>query len=306
MIRLLVIGRSATSWGEKLLALAPDITVDVARLPAAGIRQLAKTPPDAVFVVEATHAERVSMLVEAVRQQPLGALTPIIAHGDGLDPTLDVQALLSGADGPSEVLRALEEALELEIGELTAEADAVVTLESPRGSATAGIDADAPQPSGTWPPETTSTRGTSATTAPSEPTETQPARIETPKFILEEIVDDEPPGPRALDRAELFATRPRGRSQSDVEDATVKRMLRSVRHEDYYAILGVHRGAETPAIRDAYYRQIERFDPQNVDVDIAHRNHLELSEIRDALEDAWAVLGDADLRADYLNATIRA
>ncbi len=283
MIRLLIIGRSAADWGAKLSEHAPDMTVDMARLPAAGIRQLTATPPDAVLVVESSHADRVSTLVGAVRQQPLGALTPIVVLGEGLDPTLDVQAVLSGTPAPTLVLQALEDALELEQGELTSEAAAITTIETQR------------------PPE-----------FDREPTQVQPekaapqaARIETPKFILEEIVDEPPEGPREIERSDLFGARPRGRTESDVDEATVKRMLRSVRHEDYYAILGVHRGAETPAVRDAYYRQIERFDPQSVDVDLAHRHHLELSEIRDALEDAWAVLGDTDLRADYLQSTTR-
>lgn len=296
MIRLLVIGRGAADWGRRMLELAPDITIDTARLPAAGIRQLASTPPDAVFIVEASNPERANALVEAVRTQPLGALTPIVVHGEGLDPTLDVQASLATADGPSEVLRALEEALEFEVGELSAEAEAVVTLESSRTASEEEATSRAP---------TAENPAVSPDVAESARAEEHPARIETPRFILEEIVDEEPEGPRRLERGELFGSRTRQRTESDVDDATVKRMLRSVRHEDYYAILGVHRGAETPAVRDAFYRQVDRYDPSNVDVDVAHRFHLELSEIRDALEDAWAVLGDADLRADYLDATTR-
>lgn len=288
MIRLLVIGRGASDWGARLLSLAPEITIDTARLPAAGIRQLAQTPPDAVFIVESSNAARATALVEAVRSQPLGAFTPIVVHGEALDPTLDVQAKLASDDGPSEVLKAIEGALELELGELTAGADAVVTMETSR------------QPTRENPAVS------KETTRPLEPpSEGGPARIETPKFVLEEIVDDEPQGPRQLEHRDLFPARGPTRRESDVDEATVKRMLRAVRHEDYFSILGVHRGAETPAIRDAYYRQLERFDDRNVDIDIAHRRHMELDEIRDALEDAWAVLGDSDLRTDYLESTTR-
>lgn len=284
------------------------MTIDTARLPAAGLRQLTSTPPDAVLIVEASNPARASALVVAVRQQPLGALTPVIVHGEGIDPTLDVQANLASANGASEVLRALEEALEFEIGELSAETDggSVVTFETPRPSSSPDR-ARAPAPDRETATEETSRAPTAENPAvtPGLRHQGEPARLETPKFILEEIIDEDPDGPRRLDRGELFGSRGRRRSQSDVDDSTVKRMLRSVRHEDYYAILGVHRGAETPAVRDAFYRQVERYDPANVDVDVAHRHHLELAEIRDALEDAWAVLGDSDLRTDYLDATTR-
>tara|TARA_B100000686_G_C16129100_1_gene636422 strand:+ start:361 stop:600 length:240 start_codon:yes stop_codon:yes gene_type:complete len=75
-----------------------------------------------------------------------------------------------------------------------------------------------------------------------------------------------------------------------------------VRHEDYYTILEVRRGAETPVIKDAYMRMAALYDGARLDFAILHQCHQELAEIRDALEDAWAVLGDNDLRRLYLGA----
>ena len=81
-----------------------------------------------------------------------------------------------------------------------------------------------------------------------------------------------------------------------------RRKLREVRHEDYYTILEVRRGAETPVIKQAYMRLVARYEPSGLDFELAHRYYGEISEILDALEDAWAVLGDNTLRQQYSGA----
>jgi DnaJ-class molecular chaperone len=93
--------------------------------------------------------------------------------------------------------------------------------------------------------------------------------------------------------------------QDRVDQETIKRKLRAVRHEDYYAILELRRGAEGAVVREAFHRLYRRFDSREIDFELAHRFEEELGELRDALEDAWAVLGDSKLRESYLEYTTR-
>jgi preprotein translocase subunit Sec63 len=111
-------------------------------------------------------------------------------------------------------------------------------------------------------------------------------------------------GARRVGHDRFFPRRDREASD-EIAPERIRRKLRAVRHEDYYAILELRRGADGPAIREAYRRQIESFAPSRLPPDLAHKYLAELHEIRDALEDAWAVLGDASLREAYLAHTTR-
>lgn len=123
---------------------------------------------------------------------------------------------------------------------------------------------------------------------------------------LDEILESEPPQPPARFRtSEIFAARLEAREESELDASDVKKKLKIVRHEDYFSILEVPRGAQTPMIREAFQKQMARFDHKSVAFEIAHALHAEIEEIRDALEDAWAVLGDAKLRTTYLEKTTR-
>ncbi len=82
-------------------------------------------------------------------------------------------------------------------------------------------------------------------------------------------------------------------------------MLRKVRHEDYFTILGVRRSAGNEQVQIAYSSLAFRFEPSKVDFDLRRSFMDELAEISDALEDAWAVLGDHALRQTYIESTTR-
>ena len=88
--------------------------------------------------------------------------------------------------------------------------------------------------------------------------------------------------------------------RGEVSEEILLRKLKEVRHEDYFTILEIRRGAEGAVIRQAYQRMIGRYDPDRLDFELVHRHYQALSEIRDALEDAWAVLGDPELRRRYM------
>ena len=85
----------------------------------------------------------------------------------------------------------------------------------------------------------------------------------------------------------------------------IRRKLKAVRHEDYYAILEIRRGAESQTVREAFHRLTALYDPAHLEFEVAHKFQDELDEIRDALEDAFAVLGDPELREPYLKSTVK-
>lgn len=276
VIRILLIGRTADTFAARLAAYTDAAEFDVAKLPAAGVRQLEQTPPDAVVVLEDNGPERLHALVDAIKKRPLGALTPVVvASNDALPDAdrkaLDVAAWIDLHAPESLVLKTLAELLGIDPREL---------VKTPFHE--------------------------HKTTAPKtyEPRpEASPKRVETPQFLLEEI--DEPTGPRRLSPQDIFPKRFSGGISDELDESELRRKLRSVRHEDYFAILEIPRGAETPAIRDAFHKITARFDQNRISFDLQHRYHTEIQEIRDAFEDAWAVLGDSKLRADYLEHTTR-
>ncbi len=269
MIQLLIIGRSAGQWASKLEVIGPAMSINTARLPAAGIREIERSPPDAV-ILEAKSSTRALSLAIAVKSRPIGEFIPVIAIApddaaenapgresveDLLPPTVDAKVLM----------RTLETALGLEPNELE-------TQETPRTL--------------------------------SEPT--SPSMVEESEFELEEIIEgpEDDPGPQKLSSRDIFGERAGERARIDVDEATIRRKLRAVRHEDYFAILEIPRASETPAVRDAFHRMRDAYT-KNIEFDLAHRYQEDLREIHDAFEDAWAVLGDPDLRASYLQHTTK-
>lgn len=264
MIQVLFIGRPAQKWANELeVEVGAGVEALAARLPAAGVRQLESSPPDAVVLVDDSSSRKPLALVDAIRERPLGELTPVI--------------LICPDDASDEDRASLD--IDAWLNERTQIRDLVATLRDMLGS-------DA------WETETSEMqRGLDEETATGEP-----------EFVLEEIAED---GPVRLGAREIFGERYDPPSNDEPGEQDLRRMLRAVRHEDYFSVLDIPRGAQTSTIRDAFHRQSQVWSEKSLDFDLTHRFHEELAEIRDALEDAWAVLGDPKLRAAYLDKTTR-
>jgi hypothetical protein len=275
MVRVLLIGRKAAAFGERIAERASEaLELDLARLPAAGLRQFESTPPDALVIIDASSAERAATMVAAVRERPIGQLIPVIviAPPAGHDEADQVDAWLSPQTPPEKLLADLEEALGVE-------------LQAVEGAA-AGV-----------------------ANSPTEPVDTSSpsSQPDQPSYFIEEI--DEADGPRRLRRDAIFSSPSGGRARPEDGDhlgeEAIRRKLKAVRHEDYYAILELRRGAEGAVVREAFHRLYRRYDPEELDFELVHRLQDELAEIRDAFEDAWAVLGDPKLRKAYLEHTTK-
>ncbi len=106
---------------------------------------------------------------------------------------------------------------------------------------------------------------------------------------------------------------PEGRA-ADPERQAVERQIDRTRitekfnqalEADYFEILGVAPEATSYELKAAYERQVREFQPGRYG-DEAYRDLWgQLEEIRRALDDAWDVLRDEGLRADYLEALAR-
>jgi hypothetical protein len=283
MIRILIIGRESATWGDRLQSRVGDgLELDTARLPASGLRQFEATPPDALVVIDSASTKRAATLIAAVRERPIGQLIPVlvIAPPPSEEEHAEVDAWLSPNVDVAQLAAALEECLGVELSD------------------SAPVDQIGSEP--------TSPRddGSSMFPAPEPPDPEQPA------YFIEEIEEEESNQPHRLGRDSIFSRpSPRAHERQDdqdrVDDETIKRKLRAVRHEDYYAILEIRRGAEGAVVREAFHRLYRRYDSREMDFEVAHRLEEELGELRDALEDAWAVLGDPKLREAYLEHTTR-
>ncbi|MFP4599825.1 MAG: hypothetical protein ACLFVJ_16320 [Persicimonas sp.] len=292
MIRVLIIGRESVAWSQKLAARAAgQCEVETARLPAAGLRQFEATPPDALVVVDTSSTKRASTLVAAIRERPIGQLIPIItiAPPPADSEAAEVDAWLSPNADIGTLAAALEESLGVELA----------------GDQATGQAASSPGAAGT-------TASISGATEPRADVNQAGADAdgdpqEAPAYFIEEI-DDDLDRPRRLDRDAIFSSpsdRNAPQTKDGVDEEALQRKLRAVRHEDYYTILELRRGAEGAVVREAFHRLYRRFDPRELDFELAHHHEDELDEIRDALEDAWAVLGDPKLRQAYLEHTTR-
>jgi len=90
-----------------------------------------------------------------------------------------------------------------------------------------------------------------------------------------------------------------------VEPATalpdaIARKLRDVRHGSYFDVLEVAPEATRYDLDAAYDRQTARFLPPEVPLDVARDFAAPLAEVREGLEDAFAVLADPALRTAYM------
>ncbi len=327
MVRLLIMGRAAMTWERRLREVAgPQLDLECARLPAEGIRRFEATPPDALLVVDTAAGQRARTLIQAIHNRPLGRLVPILLISPTPDSVatpaeiadeLDIFAWMP-LDAPAhEVVHALADALELSEDELT------------RAQELGDEPSMIPPPfSGADPSDFSDV--------------SEPRRAEHGDFVMEQIPDDEEQAeaaqageketPRADDapsggdaseprrgrgvsyeppaqpvsrvhRDSLFPVRAREVRVGEVSEEVLRRKLKEVRHEDYYTILEVRRGAEGAVIKEAYQRLRTRYDSERLDFDVVRRFYDEIDEIQDALEDAYAVLGDADLRERYRQAT---
>ncbi len=284
MIHVLVIGREAGEWEDILSAREHDgLAARSAQRPGEALRAFDELSPDMVVIAEPAGSERLEPLVAAIRGRPLGQMVPIAVAADdrpGLDDSnVDV---ISDRGGLGE---RLESHFELDF---SLSGDTEPELASPENVQTAELD----------------TIEAEESTDSSERNE----RIEGDGYVvepLEESDEEASHSARAPTSPDETVQRDSAASRSDVDEAAIDRKLRTVRHDDYFAILELERSADVRDVLEAHRRLRDQFRTSNLEPSLARSYSDALEEIADALDDARAVLGDETLREQYLDATTR-
>ncbi len=291
LARLLIIGPHAVNTSKTLKEHSGDLlTIEATKLPAQGIRMFEQTPPDAILITSPTHGGAARALISAITSRPLGQLIPLlvmsprpesVASPEEIATELGVNTWLPQDTSAYHILSSLADLL-----------DMTELLSVPLPAEPSAPESSPPP----LPPRF-------------DPDKQEMLRQETAPTREVLVTVDPGAGPlpgtqpavARVERQSLFPVRSIPTKEGELSEEMVRRKLKEVRHEDYFTILEVRRGAETPVIKDAYMRIMARYDGARLDFELVHRCYQELAEIGDAIEDAWAVLGDNDLRRRYLS-----
>ena len=87
-----------------------------------------------------------------------------------------------------------------------------------------------------------------------------------------------------------------------VDARRIEARLLDVRHQDYFAVLGLRSNATEYEVERAYRRALSEFSADNFSPSLSQSYREALSEIRRVLDDAYEVLRDNRLRERYAKA----
>lgn len=303
MIRLLIIGRDAEKWRQNLGHWEDrSIEIETEALPAAGVRNFSETTPDAVGIAEPDRSPRIEPIATAIRERPLGRIVPILTFGTPYrgEADLDLAGSVGADQGAEALVGVLEDLLEVSL-DPPPESPAGESAESQRrddlalgGSADPGggmpDGTELSSPSGDARERAGDERLARELAADQKRVEVEGA-VEYPDYTIEPLEEGEEEGVQSGVTADGDGT--------PAEPEEIRRKLEEVRHENYFEVLNLAPTADGDEVRAAHRRLRRRFEPGRLDAETAGRYEAELDEIRDAFDDARAVLGDDELRAAY-------
>ncbi len=325
-VRVMLIALSEAVAGSLREVGAGAVEVTVSARPAESVRRFDQESPDAVLLGVGADPEQASLLLQALRDRPLGVLVPVLLLdlGESSNHALTTPegAAKAGADRylppntpPHLILRAM--------GELLGVSLRLVGLSSdPRGERVELDSAEAPTRR-QRPPFAPTVEREPAVPPPSYPNIEPPSRPagqrpSVGRFEAERELDptlapaESRPQPYAPQTLRTPSTPPPPRYMQqrkpptqEVTAEVIRLKLRQVRHEDYFSILDLRKSAELHQVEQSYHGLRRRFEPVHVPAPLADRHHAELREICDALEDAFAVLSDPGVRDAYLRALLQ-
>lgn len=303
MIRLLIIGRDAEKWRQNLGRWEDrSIEIETESLPAAGVRNFSETTPDAVGIAEPDRSPRIEPIATAIRERPLGRIVPILTFGTPYRGEADLDLAGSvGADQGAEVLvGVLEDVLEVS---LDPPPDAVVgesAQDQGRGEFDGGMPSgvERSRPSGDARERAGDERLARELAADQKRAQIEGA-VEYPDYTIEPLEE----APEEGGGGGVQPGRAPAGEETPAEPEEIRRKLKEVRHENYFEVLNLLPTSDGDEVRAAYRRLRRRFERDRLDSETAERFEAELEEIRDAFDDARAVLGDDELRALYRSKT---
>lgn len=315
-VRVMLIALSEAVAGPLREVGAGAVEVTVSARPAESVRRFDQESPDAVLLGVGSDPEQAALLLQALRDRPLGVLVPVLLLdlGEASNHALTTPegAAKAGADRylpphtpPHLILRAMGELLgvSLRLAGLPADARGVDSAEAPtrrqRPPFAPTVEKEPAVPPVSHPrSEALGGQRPSVGRFEAErepipgpeprPQPYAPQTLHTPST---------PPPPRYM--------QPRKPPTQEVTAEVIRLKLRQVRHEDYFSILDLRKSAEVHQVEQSYHGLRRRFEPVHVPAPLADRHHAELREICDALEDAFAVLSDPTARDAYLRALLQ-
>jgi hypothetical protein len=310
----MLIGLSPELAAQLTQLRPPHVDVVVAGRPGEAMRRFDAESPDMVILGVGAEPDQAALLLQALRDRPLGALVPVALVDSGRAPhhplTTPAGAAEAGADRYFSAAAPAAMVLR-SVGELLGVPIPLPGLPAEEGRR-APVSLD-------------------LSLAPAEPQsqdEVPTRRVRNPGS-LDQGREDFPPPPQphydpwdpnpraapyqppALRTPSPDAYSPRAAPPSrhlpepEVNAEVIRLKLRQVRHEDYFSILDLRKGAEVHVIEQSHQLLRRRFEPSRLHPSIADRYHNELREICEALDDAFAVLRDDLARDAYLRAVLR-
>lgn len=314
-----------------LIGLPPDLAAQIAQLrppsveitvtdrPGEAMRRFDAESPDVVILGVGPQPEQSALLLQALRDRPLGALVPVALVDSGQSPqhplTTPAGASEAGADRyftpgtpATQLLHGVAELVGMEFklpglpqsaAPRTAPEISLARPEEPISQETPTRKVRNPgsiAPEGG--PEEFQPADRSDRMRPSHPWDPQ-ARVEPYQPHSLQTPSPDAYSPRYTPRPSSAAMAPQ-----EVTAELIRLKLRQVRHEDYFSILDLRKSAEVHQIEQSFQALRRRFEPSRLPAQLADRYHNELREICEALEDGFAVLGSPELRDGYLRALL--
>ena len=297
-------------------AAAPgnQVALERAERAAEAVRRFDAVSPDGVLVAIGAHPEQAALLLQALRDRPLGALIPIGLVDQGDSPPHPIAtpsgAAESGADRffaantpPAAILATIAEMLGIHLDLPLPDLKVLAPL---RPASTLRIERDPVGEHENYAggPRSLSGEAGNPVGHPENHVGGRDHLFDGQDHLVEHHAQAPLSHPGLSARP---SPSPLSRSTARPEAVTaesIRRKVRQARHEDYFTLLEVRRGADELLIEESYRQLRGRYEPSRLPRPLADRHFSELREVCDAFDDAFAVLSDEDLRNAYLRGVL--
>ncbi len=317
-MRVMLIGLPMALASQISNLRAEGMDVVIADRPGEALRRFDMESPDVVALGVGSDPEQSALILQALRDRPLGALVPVALVHTGHAPhhplTTPAGAAEAGADhyfGPGTPATSLMQGMGDLLGVIL-HTPGMSSSPSSRRRSSGSLSRPLSR-SGRTPPPPPPSRTNLREDPASQPTrKTRNKQVRSYDSAMAQELRPTPYQPDNLDTPspELLSPRhvpqrSKARQHGTVNGDVIRLKLRQIRHEDYFSILDLRKSADISSIEQSFQLLRRRFEASRVAAPLADRHHNELREICDALEDAFAVLSNTDLREDYLRALLQ-
>lgn len=272
MLHILIVGSSSEQTETSLRQLSGDRPTFVSEtLPTAGLRQFKAEVPDVVIICD-DDRDRADELARAMRGQTGGQFVHFIVQAPPFGDANEGQNFFYNWMSPH-----------LEPQDLWDEIRNRFEIPDPDSESSPS------RPEGSSEPSSGSTDNVPATRQQSDEAAVQ----STSEAGVEKA------GQRSASAIDPAVDLEIERLNRDVSTSEIENKIEAIRHADYFEILELPRDAGDTDVRQMYEILSGRYSEEAIPAHLEKQYEDELREIRNTLDDAWAVLGDTELRKTY-------